>query len=74
MSKEQFKKLNRQQRRALNSNKAFCGKQLAGCSNAQARSILQNANAYFEENNMREAITRTKKKYAVANNRSQINE
>ena len=53
-------KLNRQQRRAINSNKAFCGKQLNGCSNAQARSIIQNANAYFEENNMREAITEEK--------------
>ena len=67
-------KLNRKQRRAINSNKAFCGKQLAYCSNAQARSYFQNGNAYFEENNMREAITEAKKKYAVANNRSQINE
>ena len=67
-------KLNRQQRRAINSNKAFCGKQLAYCSNAQARSYFQNASSFFKETFISEAITEAKKKYAVANNRSQINE
>jgi len=70
-------KLNRKQRRALNSNKAFCGRSLymRNTSKSRVRSTLQNMSVYTREAYMREAITDTKQKLNdVANNRSQNNE
>jgi hypothetical protein len=70
-------KLNRQQRRALNSNKAFCGRSLymRNTSKSRVRSTLQNMSVVTREAYMREAITDAKQKLNdVANNRSQNNE
>jgi len=66
-------KLNRQQRRAIASNKDFSGSGLhTRKSKSLARSMLQNPSVFVRQRNLRKAISNVKTKISVTRNRAQL--